>query len=217
MVSVTEHFTDFINATIAMPEHPGTQSLNPTSLKDIKLADPAAGIAQIEPPVANSTGAANLRVGIEAPPGRRGMDPSLAITYSSSGGGDAWLGVGWNLEMPSVQIDTRFGVPRYDADGRSETYLLNGEMLTRLRDASGNDTQPPGAPAAAGVYFARRVEGRFDWIVRQGASPSAFSWQITDKNGVVSTYGAGPGRLAGPEGQISAGISRRSRTLFTTR
>src|SRR6185436_17278522 len=108
MVSVTEHFTDFINATIAMPEHPGTQSLNPTSLKDIKLADPAAGIAQIEPPAADSTGAANLRVGIEAPPGRRGMNPSVAITYSSSGGGDGWLGVGWNLEMPSVLIDTRF-------------------------------------------------------------------------------------------------------------
>ena len=50
MMAVTEHFTDFINATLAMPEHPGTQSLNPTSLKDIKLADPAAGMTLIAPP-----------------------------------------------------------------------------------------------------------------------------------------------------------------------
>jgi RHS repeat-associated protein len=194
MVSVTEHFTDFINATIAMPEHPGTQSLNPTSLKDIKLADPAAGIAQIEPPAANSTGAANLRVGIEAPPGRRGLQPDLAIAYSSSGGGDGWLGVGWNLEMPSIMIDTRFGVPRYDADGRSETYLLNGEMLTRLVDAGGNDIAPTGAPPVGPgtVYFARRVEGKFDWIARLNSLDGAgdYSWQVTDKNGVIQTYGA---------------------------
>jgi hypothetical protein len=116
MVSVTEHFTDFINATIAMPEHPGTQSYNPTSLKDIKLADPAAGIAQIEAPAGNSTGGANLRVGVEVPPGRRGLQPDLAITYSSEAG-NGWLGVGWNLEMPSVQVDTRFGAPKYAADG----------------------------------------------------------------------------------------------------
>ncbi|MES1208871.1 MAG: hypothetical protein ABUS79_23275, partial [Pseudomonadota bacterium] len=43
MVAASNHFTDFVNATIATPEHPGTQSLNPTSLKDIKLGDPTAG------------------------------------------------------------------------------------------------------------------------------------------------------------------------------
>src|SRR6185369_3740526 len=107
------HFTDFINATMPMPEHPGTQSLNPTSLKDIKLADPAAGITQIAPPAPNSSGTAVVRFPIEVPPGRRGIQPDVALTYSNEGG-NSWLGLGWDLKAPSIEVDTRFGVPRYD-------------------------------------------------------------------------------------------------------
>ena len=144
MVSVTEHFTDFINATIAMPEHPGTQSLNPTSLKDMKLADPAAGIALMAPPTANSRGTANLRYPIDVPPGRHGLQPDVGITYDSDRQ-NGWLGVGWDLEMSSIQIDTRFGVPKYDG---TETYLLDGEMLAPA------PTNPPGAPSGP-TYFQR--------------------------------------------------------------
>src|SRR5205085_648614 len=75
VVAETTHFTDFIAATLALPEHPGIQSLNPTSLKDIKLADPTAGVQLIEPPQANSRGTANLDLPIIVPPGRRGMQP----------------------------------------------------------------------------------------------------------------------------------------------
>ena len=30
-------------------------------------------------------------------------------------GGNGWLGVGWDLAVPAITIDTRWGVPRYDA------------------------------------------------------------------------------------------------------
>ena len=170
MVSVTEHFTDFVNATLAMPEHPGTQSLNPTSLKDIKLADPAAGIARIAPPAASSSGAAQVTFPIETPPGRRGIQPSVALTYSNEGG-NSWLGLGWDLKAPSIEIDTRFGVPRYDGH---ETYLLNGEMLT-----------PTG-----GGFYRKRAENTFDIIQRLGSDTSSYSWKVTDKNGTVYIYGS---------------------------
>jgi RHS repeat-associated protein len=201
MAAATEHFTDFINATIPMPEHPGTQSLNPTSLKDMKLGDPASGIAQIEPPAGSSTGAAHVRFPIELPPGRRGIQPELALAYSSEAT-NGWLGVGWSLDVPSVEVDTRFGAPKYSSDGRSEQYVLGGEQLVRMVDQNGADARPPGAPAGTDVYFRRRVEGRFDWIARTGTSPQTFAWKVTDKNGVVYTYGAGAGRLASPSGNI---------------
>jgi RHS repeat-associated protein len=188
MVAVTEHFTDFINASLAMPEHPGTTSFNPTTLKDIKMADPHTGIPLIAPPGASSSGAAGLRFPIELPPGRRGLQPTVELRYSSEAG-NGWVGQGWDLATPSIQIDTRFGVPKYDG---TDTYLLDGEMLTPL-------AQPPtGAPA--GQYFGRRVEGRFDWIRRDatGTGGRDFSWVVTDKNGVRYTYGSAAGSVLAP-------------------
>jgi RHS repeat-associated protein len=181
MVSVTEHFTDFVNATLAMPDHPGTQSMNPTSLKDIKLGDPAAAIGRIAPPAPSSSGAAHVSFPIEVPPGRRGLQPNLALTYSNNGG-NSWVGMGWDIQPPSIEIDTRFGVPRYQGE---EVYLLNGDMLTP-------------SPGGGGMYR-RRAEGSFDLIQRLGTSPSnggftgqnpnCYSWKVTDKNGTVYLYG----------------------------
>ena len=98
VVAQTTHFTDFIASTLALPEHPGLQALDPTSLKNIKVADPSAGVPQIAAPTANSQGTANLEYPIEIPPGRLGMQPHLAITYDSSRG-NGWLGMGWDLSI----------------------------------------------------------------------------------------------------------------------
>jgi RHS repeat-associated protein len=185
VVAETTHFTDFITATMTLPEHPGLQSLNPTSLKNIQLADPAAGVTSMAPPQPNSKGTANLSYPIEVPPGRRGVQPDLAIAYDSSAG-NGWLGTGWNLTVSSIEIDTRFGVPKYDG---TERYLLDGEALTQL------STTPPLAPA--GTYFARRREGSFDWIQRLGSTSAGFTWLVTDKSGTKYFYGtASSSRLA---------------------
>ncbi|NIQ96041.1 MAG: hypothetical protein GWN87_18915, partial [Desulfuromonadales bacterium] len=69
VISHTDHFTDMINATLTVPEHPQAASFNPTQIKDIKAADPGAGINFIEPPQANNQGNANLSYPIEVPPG----------------------------------------------------------------------------------------------------------------------------------------------------
>ena len=43
----TSHFTDVINGIIKVPESPETQNYVPTGIKDLKAADPSAGIQQI--------------------------------------------------------------------------------------------------------------------------------------------------------------------------
>src|SRR5262249_7436913 len=78
LTSLTEHFTDFINATIAMPDEAGPQSFNPNEIKGIKLGDAGAGLDLIAPPEPNSSGTANLSYPIELPPGRNGIQPKLA-------------------------------------------------------------------------------------------------------------------------------------------
>jgi RHS repeat-associated protein len=176
----TTHFTDFIASTVRTPDHPEAQQFNPNTMKGVKAGEPGAGITMIEPPVANSSGSASLSYPIETPPGRNGIGPSLALTYDSERvNANGWLGVGWDLRMSSIEIDTRWGVPKYDG---SEIYLLDGAPL-----------------AWTGNKYVRRVESSFDHIERIGTGPTNYSWKVMDKNGTRYTYGTvANSRLANP-------------------
>jgi len=182
--SRTNHFSDYINAIIKVPESPETQGYTPTSMKDVKAANPAAGMNLIAPPSANSMGNANLSYPIDIPAGRQGMQPQLAITYNS-GGGNGWLGLGWDLSVPAISVDTRWGVPRYNPDKESETYTMGGEQLMPVAHRSSVLED-----RTSDKQFFPRIEGSFSIIKRHGDSPKNYWWEITDKNGVKYYYGA---------------------------
>jgi RHS repeat-associated protein len=155
-------------------------------MHDIKVADPAEQMTLIAPPGANNEGDAALTYPLALPPGRRGMEPSLALRYRSSAGG-GWVGVGWDLAVPSVSIETRWGVPRYDPTAETESYLVGGEQLTPLAHRG------PLQARAAEKTFQPRIEGEFDRIVRHGNTPANYWWEVTDKKGVRYVYGDAPG------------------------
>ena len=180
--SLSDHFTDIINSTLVVPEHPQALSFNPNSIKDIKAADPSANVNLIEPPKANNKGTASLSYPIEVPPGRNKLQPNLAIQYNSSGG-NGWMGMGWDLPMPAITIDTRWGAARYTPDKESDTYLLDGEQLSPIAHR--------GALVArtSEKVFHTRVEGQFRKIIRHGSSPSTYWWEVIDKNGTRYLYG----------------------------
>ena len=181
LVSLTDHFTDFVAATLAQPDAPGAQSFNPTQMQDLPTADPAAGISLIAAPQADNSGAAQLSHGIEVPPGRGGIAPQLAVGYNSRAG-NSWLGMGWDLALSSIEVDTRFGVPRYTGE---ETYLLDGAMLTPVSGAEG-------APTANPRRYQRRVEKSFERILRHGTDPTNYYWEVTDKSGMQRVFGRCP-------------------------
>ena len=64
---------DFINAVLKTPEMPETSAYTPTSIKELKAADPLEGLTLMQPPTANNSGTANLSYPIEIPAGRQGM------------------------------------------------------------------------------------------------------------------------------------------------
>ncbi|MFC3451656.1 SpvB/TcaC N-terminal domain-containing protein [Amycolatopsis speibonae] len=96
------------DGAVTAPEHPEGTAFDPNRIKDIKAADPGAGVNLIGPPTANSMGDARMSYPLEVPKGRAGLEPKLAVSYSS-GGGNGWLGVGWDVSMPSISVDTRWG------------------------------------------------------------------------------------------------------------
>ncbi len=183
VLAKTTHFTDFISGIIKIPESPETQGYKPTTIKDLKAADPSAGITPIEAPSPNNMGTANLNYPLKIPAGRQGLQPQLAITYSSESG-NGWLGLGWNLQVPSISIETQWGVPRFDPAKETETYILEGEMLTPLAhrtilvDRIGDQKR-----------FYPRIDNDFKKIIRHGNNPKNYWWEVVDKDGTSSFYG----------------------------
>lgn len=169
------------------PEQPPTDVHTPNSIQKIHLADPAEEITTIDAPVANSMGSAALGYPLKLPAGRNGMEPELSIRYNSEGG-NGWLGMDWNLSLEAIMVETRWGVPRYDASMETETYSINGEQLSPVAH------REEAVSRTAEKQFYPRVESDFAKIIRHGSSPSDYWWEVTDKSGTRKCYG---GTLAG--------------------
>jgi RHS repeat-associated protein len=197
IISRTNHFTDFVNAIIQVPESPESQAFVPTSLKKMAYADPMSGVNQIQPPSANNSGTASLSYPLQLPAGRNGMQPQLAVTYSSDAG-TGWLGEGWNIQTPAITVETRWGVPTYNALFESESYLVNGEQVLELEITPNDTNRLPLVHMQAfrnrntstdTTIYSYRVEGAFHRIIRHGTNPSNYWWEVIDKQGTHYYYG----------------------------
>ena len=200
----TDHFTDFIAGVVVAPDAPQTANFNPTQIQGIKAADPTAKINLVEAPSANNMGDAGLNYPIELPAGRLGLAPSLSVAYNSSAQ-NGWMGLGWNLSVPEISIDTRWGVPRYDAAFETETYSFNGQMLTPVAHRAalvGRETDRE---------FHTRVEGGFQKIIRHGSHPSNYWFEVVDKMGTRYAYG---GNLDSGAIDVSAALLTDTGNVF---
>jgi RHS repeat-associated protein len=184
--STTHHFTIMIDAVLAVPKNPAPLSFDPTALTSIGAASPAANIDLIEPPQANSTGDARMSLPIRVPKGRGTYTPSLGVGYSSASG-NGWLGVGWDLAVSRIEIDTRWGVPTY-APTEEPRYLLDGAELVPTIETEG-----PHCQSGIGRRYHTRVEGGFAHILRCEVAPGspdhAFHWEVHDRDGTLFYYG----------------------------
>ncbi|MBO7466019.1 MAG: hypothetical protein J6T56_09270, partial [Bacteroidales bacterium] len=166
---------------------PESKAFTPTMLTELEAAHPATGITMMEPPAANSQGTANLSYPRTVPAGRNGLQPNLSVSYSSEAG-NGLLGMGWDMQLPAITVDSKWGVPRYDAANETECYSYNGQELLpsphyltqwETRDNSANATK----------VFRPRTEGGFEKIERHGGSPHSYYWIVTDKGGTKYYYG----------------------------
>lgn len=192
LVSKTTHFTDMVNGILKVPESPETGSYAPNSIKDIKAANPSEGIVSIAPPTPNSMGSVTTSFPIKLPAGRAGMQPSLNVSYSSEGG-NGWMGMGWDLSIPSISIDTRWGVPRYESGTETEIYSLGGEQLT-FEVSNGVFVMPNRSEGfekarQSDRQFYPRIEGAYNRIIRKGTNPKNYVWIVTSKDGTKSYFG----------------------------
>ncbi|HBT70815.1 MAG TPA: hypothetical protein DEB37_00635, partial [Lysinibacillus sp.] len=181
--------TDYVNGIIRNPESPETTSFTPTTTNDIPVANPASKINLISAPVANQQGSANVSYPIEIPAGINGFQPNISLSYNSDMKNGGWLGVGWDIPLETIDIDTRWGVPVFDATTESEIYTINGEQLV-FDDQYLPNKIPYNAARGTGdkqFYFRTGVQEGTK-IIRKGSSPDTYTWEITGDNGTVKKY-----------------------------
>lgn len=186
VVSLTNHFTDIINGTLKMPENPGAVIIDINSIKKLEAANPSRGVMNLKGLTPDSIGSAFFRIPINLPPGRGSAYPNLALAYNSEGP-NSWMGQGFDISLPSITTDTRFGLPKYDD---TDTYILEGEELVLVSGSSGFPKR-----------YRPRVEKAFQRIIRKQEDligETVDYWEITDKNGKIQTFGTMKGWI-GPD------------------
>ncbi|WP_415751841.1 RHS repeat-associated core domain-containing protein [Leptospira wolffii] len=121
----------------------------------------------------SSGGSLTSNVEIPLPPGRKGIAPRLAFSYSS-GSRSGLLGIGWDIEgIPSILRDSGFGI-RYDG---TDDFLST--QAGQLTDVSGNRS-----------VFHSRKESWLRFVPGGVCGDGPCSWLVTDKDGIEYSFGA---------------------------
>ncbi|MBI2896563.1 MAG: VCBS repeat-containing protein [Deltaproteobacteria bacterium] len=169
---------------IALPAGESKSGVTPQALSVPSDGGSVEGMGESFSPLLSS-GTATFSVPVALPPGRRGAQPSLAFSYSSSSG-NGLLGIGWSLSVPFIQRQTDKGLPRYDGTDR---FVYNGGQelveVAPAADADGNLDNGIHAEVLPGFvrgfrYFRARVEGAY---LRFFLAPDESYWVVQDKDG----------------------------------
>ncbi|MFA4889426.1 MAG: SpvB/TcaC N-terminal domain-containing protein [Candidatus Omnitrophota bacterium] len=119
------------------------------------------------------TGSFSHSIPLTIPPGRKGMQPSIALNYRSSNP-NSWTGVGFSLNPGYIVRSTRLGIPSYD-DQKDTFYFITDAGSTELVWLIDN-------------LYQAKIEGSFTKFFKENDG----SWRILGKDGSQLFFGKNP-------------------------
>lgn len=159
VATLSEQAGQFFNGVLKSGERPDRPpvSLSGESLEELQKVNPVAGVPIIAQPQTTPSGDLVLNYPLDFPGVRPSLKPSIGVQYSAqSPNGN--IGGGWSLSVPAISVETRWGVPQFDPNFETETYLFNGEQLvpeagayldqSASSDSFDNESAPPADQAA---------------------------------------------------------------------
>jgi len=161
-----------LSVQLALPPRAQASSLGSSTASAGSVPPPSVSAVQSFQPDL-FTGRATTSIPIAVPPGRKGIRPSLALSYSSSSR-NGWLGVGWGLDLGYIERSTKNGVPKYDS---SDTYAF------MFQGVASDLVQIPD------LTYRAKDEGLFLRFENKGA-PNG--WEVRDKSGTRYLFGGSP-------------------------
>ncbi|MFA5272040.1 MAG: SpvB/TcaC N-terminal domain-containing protein [Candidatus Omnitrophota bacterium] len=149
------------------------------------------------------TGSFGHAIPITVSPGRKGMQPSLGLSYRSSNP-NSWVGTGYSLNPGYIVRSTRLGPPSYN-DTQDTFYFITDAGTTELVHLTDNLYQAKIESSFAKFFKESddswKVQGKDGSILRFGQNANAkevsslgtFSWYVTkavdtNKNYIEYTY-----------------------------
>ena len=156
-------------------------------------APKGSALTGAEASVASQTGGLQYGYPIAMPPGRGGMVPSLALSYSSQGSIYGGIAAGWSLDVPIIKKDT------------SKSSLASGGMADQdLAEPRDNDmfvstlaggrplirvTEPGGAMAGTFRSYRAQNDSSFARYERMNTG-ELFRWRVRTSDGTTHQFGA---------------------------
>ncbi|MDP2586866.1 MAG: SpvB/TcaC N-terminal domain-containing protein, partial [Candidatus Komeilibacteria bacterium] len=120
------------------------------------------------------SGAASYNIGLEAPAGRNGLNPSLLLAYNSHDkSGDSWVGQGWSLPLGSISRTSKRGTNNLYTSNEF-TLFLGGSAKEIIEIDADNR------------LYAPKEESDFLQIQYL---PDSSSWLVTDTQGIKYYFG----------------------------
>jgi len=153
-------------------------SVRPSFAEWADVIDEFIPTVNISPQLDNASfsGAASESIPIVVPPGRNGIEPKLTLAYNSYSK-NGWVGVGWGLEMGSIQRSTKNGVNYSSSDYVAS---INGSSSELVYRGDWND--------GSGYFYGAKIEGAFTKYCCKNGSDGWY-WVATTKDGTKYYYG----------------------------
>ena len=184
----------------ALPTGEAKSAVEPSRISLPSAEGSVEGMGESFAPVLSS-GTATFSVPISLPAGRAGVQPSLGLSYASSGG-NSCVGFGWSMGAPFIVRQSDRGLPRYDDSPswtpREDRFYYNGgqelvpvdSAAMALVDRSGvypaSAADLPDGVTASWQQYRARVEGGFMRFFRR---PDFRGWVVQGKDGTRFDFG----------------------------
>ncbi|MEC9439604.1 MAG: SpvB/TcaC N-terminal domain-containing protein [Myxococcota bacterium] len=121
-------------------------------------------------------GSMSHNISFALPQGRNGMSPATSLSYSSSAPAGL-LGIGWSMQMPTIERMSSRGIPEYQPD---DLFAANGGSELVLVDDSGSD-----------YVYRERFEKSFNrYIWKNVGGGDQGYWIVEEPDGTRGFYGA---------------------------
>jgi hypothetical protein len=140
------------------------------ALKNLTPQGPPIGLGVKVPLPDMLTGAFSSAIPLTVPPGRKGMQPALALVYRSSNS-NSWTGLGFSLNTGYIVRSTRLGPPSY-IDTQDTFYFITDAGTTELVNLIDN-------------LYQAKVESAFTKFYKEADD----SWRVVGKDGSVLRFG----------------------------
>jgi RHS repeat-associated protein len=185
--------------TNKLAEEHATQS-NAIEIPQISLPKGGGAIKGIDEKfqVNAANGTASFSIPLPLSPNRNGFTPQLSLSYNS-GAGNGLFGMGWDIDLPSIQRRTDKKLPRYfdtnvlENIASEDSFMFSGvEELVPLLDWK-NETWKVCQFEYANFIIRQyqpRIEGSFARIERIfDKNKQDYYWKVTSKEHITTFFG----------------------------